>query len=558
MTADRSGSVVLHPDRTGPAVATWARDRADPLTEPVHETRSPPAPRPHDEAAPLPQRPAARRVLVIVGHPRDRSLCDALAEAYAEGARDAGCRVKMLRLSQMAFDSDVTEPSPASQTLEPALEQARDLIAWAQHLVFVFPNWWGTMPARLKGFLDRVLYPGFAFREEGGHYYGLLAPRTAELLITMDVPPLVYRWVQGAPGHRAMARATLGLCGITTVAVATFAPPSHTDDATRHGWLDRARGLGSRLRQDVRHPVRGRLHAVGRWVKAVRPQFYPMSVLAYTLGALLVPGPLNVLAFLFGLIAMVGLKSATVLTNDLFDYRSDARNRFYSPFNGGGRSLLEGDMTRADLWRGARVALATAGIAALALLVVAPALVPVLLVMAVLTVLALGYTIPPLKLSHRGFGELDVALTHGPGVLLLGYTAQGGGILDGLPWALSGVIALAILPAILMVGIPDRTADREAGKRTLVVRLGTRRSVEVALAFLALSALGTVALAIGGVPGAVPLALVAVPHAAGLGWLMLRYHRRGAPEQRIDLLLGLALLYIAWFVLMPLGAILWA
>jgi 1,4-dihydroxy-2-naphthoate polyprenyltransferase len=173
-------------------------------------------------------------------------------------------------------------------------------------------------------------------------------------------------------------------------------------------------------------------------------------------------------------------------------------------------------------------------------------------------VLALGYTIPPLKLSHRGLGEMDVALTHGPGVLLLGYTAQGGGVLDGLPWALSGVIAMAILPAILMAGIPDRTADREAGKRTLVVRLGTQRGVEVALAFLALSALGSVALAIGGVPGAVALALVAVPHAAGLGWLMLRYHRRGAPEQRIDLLLGLALLYISWFVLMPLGAILLA
>ena len=70
------------------------------------------------------------------------------------------------------------------------------------------------MPARLKGFLDRVLVPGFAFREQDGHYYGLLGPRTAELMTTMDVPPSVYRWIQGAPGRRAMCRATLGLCGI--------------------------------------------------------------------------------------------------------------------------------------------------------------------------------------------------------------------------------------------------------------------------------------------------------------------------------------------------------
>jgi putative NADPH-quinone reductase len=33
---------------------------------------------------------------------------------------------------------------------------ARELILWAEHLVFVYPTWWGTMPALLKGFLDRT------------------------------------------------------------------------------------------------------------------------------------------------------------------------------------------------------------------------------------------------------------------------------------------------------------------------------------------------------------------------------------------------------------------
>ena len=502
--------------------------------------------------APIEKAPdEALRVLVIAGHPRRHSLSVALAQAFAEGARQASCAVRILYLSEMAFDPDVTANSPADQALEPDLAEARQSIEWAQHLVFVFPNWWGTMPAGLKGFLDRVLYPGFAFREDGGHYYGMLAPRTAELLITMDVPPLVYRWIQGAPGRKAMARATLGLCGIKTVAVTTFAPPSHTDQATREGWVRQARELGLRLHDGPRRRVRRRLHALGRWLLAVRPQFYPMSILAYTIGALMVAGSLDLLAFFLGLVAMVGLKVATVLTNDINDFESDVRNRFHSPFSGGGRSLQEGGLSFGEMWRGARVALGVSALAALGLLFVVPSPVVVLLVLLALAVLALGYTVAPLKLSHRGLGELDVALTHGPGVLILGHVVQGGDVFSGQAWFMALVIGVAVLPAILLAGIPDRTADREAGKMTLVVRLGTARSVPLAIGFLALSALGALAVALGPVPVGPALALIAIPHAAGLTWLLLRYHGEGAPERRIDLLLGLSLLYIAWFVIVP-------
>lgn len=497
------------------------------------------------------------RVLVVAGHPRRDSLSDALADAYAAGAQEAGCSVAVLHLSGLAFNADVTEPSPASQDLEPDLVKARDLIEWAEHLVFVFPNWWGMMPARLKGFLDRVFYPGFAFREDDAHYYGLLAPRTAELLITMDVPPLVYRWIQGGPGQKAMARATLGLCGITTVAVTTFSPPTHTDDITRDGWLSRARALGARLHEGPRRPLRRGLHEVGRWVLAARPQFYPMSALAYTLGAILAVCALDWLAFLLGFLAMVALKIATVLINDLHDFDSDARNRFWGPFNGGGRSLLEGGLSPHELWRGVRVALGLSGAAALALLFVVPAPVTVLAVFVLLAVFALGYTLPPLKLSHRGLGEMDVALTHGPGVLILGHVVQGGTAFSAQAWFLAVVIALAVLPGILLAGIPDRAADRAVGKTTLVVTLGAQRSVHAAIAFLGLSALGAVAMGFGVVPIGVALAVIAVPHAAGLIWLLLRYHRSGAPERRIDLLIGLALLYIAWFVVVPFVELMW-
>ncbi len=67
---------------------------------------------------------------VLLGHPGGvRSLNGALAEAYAEGARDAGSSVACVDLSEMAFDPDVREVSPRAQSLEPDLERLRHAIA---------------------------------------------------------------------------------------------------------------------------------------------------------------------------------------------------------------------------------------------------------------------------------------------------------------------------------------------------------------------------------------------------------------------------------------------
>ena len=114
---------------------------------------------------------APLKVLVVVGHPRRASLAGALAAAYAAGARRAGAVVELLELARLEFDPNVRTRVFADQSVEADLRRAAALIAWAEHLVFVYPTWWGTMPALLKGFLDRVLAPGFAFEETGGSGY---------------------------------------------------------------------------------------------------------------------------------------------------------------------------------------------------------------------------------------------------------------------------------------------------------------------------------------------------------------------------------------------------
>ena len=80
---------------------------------------------------------------MILAHPRRDSLCGALFDACADGARQAGVECRELILSEIRFDPDVHEVSPEQQPLEPDLVRAQRDIHWAEHLVFVYPTWWG-------------------------------------------------------------------------------------------------------------------------------------------------------------------------------------------------------------------------------------------------------------------------------------------------------------------------------------------------------------------------------------------------------------------------------
>ncbi len=121
----------------------------------------------------------------------NRGLPDgALADAFDTGTREAGAEVRRIALAALDFDPYVRSVSSDQQLFEDDILKARALILWAELLVFVHPTWWGSMPALLKGFLDRALTPGFSFVtcEGGTGYQGLLNGRSAQLITTMDTP----------------------------------------------------------------------------------------------------------------------------------------------------------------------------------------------------------------------------------------------------------------------------------------------------------------------------------------------------------------------------------
>ena len=497
------------------------------------------------------------KVLLILGHPRKESLCGALADAFADGARQAGVELRRLELCELQFNPNVVAGSPRNQPLEPAIRQGLELVAWAEHLVFVFPTWWGTMPALLKGFLDRVLMPGFAFEEhdEGGGWDKLLTGKSAHLLTTMDTPTWVYRWIYKAPGLRSLALATLGFCGIAPVRSSIFGVVKDSDAATRSRWLEAAREHGLRLREGVLTKGERRRKALASWIAALRLQFHPMAWGAYGIGAagaVQATGRFDATAFWLGWLSLFFLEVVTVFTNDYFDFESDRRNRNFGPFTGGSRVLVDGRISLGRM----RLGIASAMGGFLAAFVALAAILPAssLIALVLLAVLAIGYTTPPLKLCWRGLGELDVALTHSIALILCGFLFQGGGWGASFPLLASVPLFFAVLPAIILSGVPDYAADHAAGKRTLAVVVGPRAATRIAQAAAVLAASTAFLWQYRGVAEAsfAGIAVVVVPHAVLLAWLLERRLRNPRPAGRIDGLMALSLLYIVWFVAVPL------
>jgi 4-hydroxybenzoate polyprenyltransferase len=240
-----------------------------------------------------------------------------------------------------------------------------------------------------------------------------------------------------------------------------------------------------------------------------------------------------------------------VFVNELVDWESDRRNTHAGPFTGGSRVLVEGRLNRTQMKVGVGAALlVAAGFA----LILPGASTAALVLLALLAVLAIGYTAPPLKLCWRSLGEFDVAATHSVLVVLFGYALQGGSLVQLLPWALGVPLFFSVLPSITLSGIPDHDADRAAGKRTLAVLLGPAPAVRLAQGATAAAALAALGFQFLGPFTDVFrwFGLFAVPHAAFLIVQLERYLDSRRAPGRIDGLMALSLLYIVWFVLVPL------
>jgi len=190
----------------------------------------------------------AKRIVIINGHPdlAGHHLLNALADAYAEGARSSGHEVRRIEVAKLEFPLLRTQAEFEDGDVPATLVQARDDMRWAQHWVFLFPLWHGTMPALLKGFLEQIFRPGFTMDYKAKPFpKRLLAGRSARIIVTMGMPVTLYRWYFGAFGVRFFERSMLGFAGIKPVRE-NFYGLTFANDKKRAGWIADMRRHGER------------------------------------------------------------------------------------------------------------------------------------------------------------------------------------------------------------------------------------------------------------------------------------------------------------------------
>jgi Putative NADPH-quinone reductase (modulator of drug activity B) len=189
-----------------------------------------------------------KKILIINGHPDNESFCADLAASYKKGAELANADCKLVNLTDLNFDLNLHYGYKKRTELEPDLLAIQQDILDADHLVFVYPTWWGTYPALLKGFVDRVFLPKFAFqyRENSLLWDKLLKGKSARLIVTMDTPSWYYSLVYKNPGHNSMKKGILEFCGIKPVKITAFGPIKSSDDKKRQDWVNLVEKLGQK------------------------------------------------------------------------------------------------------------------------------------------------------------------------------------------------------------------------------------------------------------------------------------------------------------------------
>lgn len=186
-----------------------------------------------------------KRIFIWLAHPAASSFCGAVADAYQHGAERAGASISRMNLHDMTF-SDQFPGYPASESLEADLLNWQDAIRASDHLLFVHPYWWGSMPGRAKAVIDRALLPGFAFtyQRRGLGWKKLLKGKTADAIISSDTPPLYDRLVYRRPGRRVLQNQIFGFCGIQLKTAWQLGPIKTSSPGKRAQWLKRAESMG--------------------------------------------------------------------------------------------------------------------------------------------------------------------------------------------------------------------------------------------------------------------------------------------------------------------------
>ena len=191
------------------------------------------------------------KTLIVYYHPREGSFCSAIRDAVTTGLHNGGHEHKIIDLSKEGFDPVMREKDLKAfvqagregedglDGVDPFVLRYMKKLRWAEHIVMIFPIWWMTMPAMVKGFIDKVIFPGVVYKMEDGKLVSLLTGlKQVTIITTMNTPSDVYRDVFGNSLEGSLIKGTFNQIGIHDIRWISLNKVKQSGDEKRWLWLD--------------------------------------------------------------------------------------------------------------------------------------------------------------------------------------------------------------------------------------------------------------------------------------------------------------------------------
>ena len=184
------------------------------------------------------------RALLVYCHPNPDSFTAAVRDTVFDRLAAAGAEVRVIDLYGDGFDpvlsrDDLAVYEDCARNTDAVADQVA-LLRWCDTLIFVYPTWWYGLPARLKGWLDRVLVPGLAFLMPDGPNRTIrpgLTHITGLAVFTTCGASWWLTRIVGSPGRRTLLRGVRLICAprCRTAFAAHYLMDSSTPDSrARH------------------------------------------------------------------------------------------------------------------------------------------------------------------------------------------------------------------------------------------------------------------------------------------------------------------------------------
>ena len=108
------------------------------------------------------------KVLVVLAHPNPDSFSHAIVDKASATLAECGHSVSVIDLYAIGYSPAMTRAELAAYptstpAIDPMVVEHTRLLQECTTIVFVYPTWWSSMPAILKGWIDRTMLPGVAF-----------------------------------------------------------------------------------------------------------------------------------------------------------------------------------------------------------------------------------------------------------------------------------------------------------------------------------------------------------------------------------------------------------